>query len=551
MPALYKTAAITLLAALPFSSFALERTALLPGQTKTFVRVSNTINFWEELKKSSVGKLWVDQQFQDFIGNPDVETWQEILFSGEEDDPRNQVMVEQLKMLSGELIIAFDEEMENPYIIAAMTEEDFERSLELDENLLEVTEDPFEVVKSTFQDVEIIKHIENPGSEAERFSWQTFFEGTFILGYSKEWVEQNIVRMKKEAVTEPTGNPVMNINLPLTPLLEEVLSEGIEGDTERAVMEALGLFSIENFSCRIELFEDEMIVDNNLAISDLNRGIFALLNTEPSDLPTVTFIPENIATLEVGRFDLLNLWQEIPVFLADAQPEAKPQFDMILAMLQQQAGINIEQDLISNLGKKYVAFTTVEGELQESVIAIDLEDGIAFRQGLESAISAPGLQPYVASGLDISDFLDHTIYSLKDDLPEDKMGVALLNDYLLYGTYKGIQQVIRSETSEAAENQSFEQSELVQGLRRYISDEAFGFSAIDWKKNMGALVAEFNHPHYTMMIQQKWAQSGSPLPPPDFSKLPSSDHMAQYFNTSYQYVEARGNGLHQKIILKY
>lgn len=546
-----KFTALSLLSALPFVAFSLERTDLLPGQAKTFVRISNTVNFWEEVQKSSLGKLWADQQFQDFIGNPDAETWQEIFFSGQEADPQNQVLMDQLKMLTGEVIIAFDAEMEDPYIIAAMTEEDFLRSLELDEQLLNVTEDAFEIVKSTFQDVEIIKHIENPGSGAERFSWQTHVGSTFILGYTKEWVEQNVVRLKKEEITEPAGNPVMNLNLPLTPLIEEALSEGEEGVTERAMLEALGLFSIENFACRIELQDSQMIVDNNLSISDLNRGIFALLNTEPSDLPTVTFIPEDIATLEVGRFDLMNLWQEVPVFLADAAPEAKPQFDMILAMLQQQSGISIEQDLIANLGKKYVAFSTVDGELQESVIAIELEDGMAFRSGLETAMAAPGLQPYIATGLDLSVFLDHTIYSLKNELPEEKMGIALTGDYLLYGTYTGIQQVIRSESSEAAENQSFERSELVQGLRRYISDDAFGFSAIDWKKNMSVMMAEFNQPEYIYMIQQKWAQSGSALPPPDFSKLPPADHIAQYFNISYQYVEARGNGLHQKIILKY
>lgn len=551
MSAFRKFTTLSLLIALPLAASALERTDLLPGQAKTFVRISNTVDFWEALKKSSLGKLWSDQQFQDFIGNPDAETWQEIFFSGQEEDPQNQVLLEQLKMLSGEVVIAFDAGMENPYIIAAMTEADFQRSLELDEQLLGVMEDRFEVVKSTFQDVEIIKHIENPGSGDERLSWQTHVDSTFILGYTKEWVEQNIVRLKKEAITEPTGNPILNMNLPLTPLIEEALSEGDEGKTERAMLEALGLFSIENLSCRIELRDTEMIVDNNLMISDLNRGIFALLNTDPSDLPTVTFIPENIATLEVGRFDLMNLWQEIPVFLADAAPEAKPQFDMILSMLQQQSGISIEQDLIANLGKKYVAFSTVDGEQQESVIAIELKDGMAFKAGLETAMAAPGLQPYIASGLDLSVFRDHTIYSLKNELPEDKMGIALTGDYLLYGTYAGIQQVIRSESSEAAENQAFEQSELVKGLRRYVSDDAFGFSAIDWKKNMSALLAEFNQPEYTFMIHQKWAQSGSALPPPDFSKLPPADHMAQYFNISYQYVEATPNGLHQKIILKY
>ena len=37
----------------------------------------------------------------------------------------------------------------------------------------------------------------------------------------------------------------------------------------------------------------------------------------------------------------------------------------------------------------------------------------------------------------------------------------------------------------------------------------------------------------------------------DFNKLPAADHIASFFNVSYQYAEATDSGLHQRIILKY
>ena len=98
---------------------------------------------------------------------------------------------------------------------------------------------------------------------------------------------------------------------------------------------------------------------------------------------------------------------------------------------------------------------------------------------------------------------------------------------------------------------AFEQTELVQGLRKEVSSSAFGFGAVDWKLNMDAIMAELTKPEYMSLIEQNWATSGSVLPPPDFKKLPSADHIASFFNVSYQYVEANNNGLHQKIILKY
>jgi hypothetical protein len=544
----HKASALLFLLTLPLASPALQRTELLPPQGQTYVQISNTTNFWAKLQKSSIGQFWKDQQFQDFLGNPDGETWNSFFLNGDSEE-EDEVFIEQLKMLTGELVLSMDSKTEEVYIIADMSEADFKRGLELDDQLRNVAEDPFEIIKSTFQDVEIIQHINNPGTEEEEISWQAHVDRTFVLGYTREWVEQCIVRLKKEPVTEPVGNPVLNVNIPVKNLLLDSL-EG-SNDEDLALFDALGLLGIETFSSRIELFDTEMVMDNNFVINDLQNGLFSLLDTEPSELPTVTFIPENISSLEVGRFDLLGLWKEIPEILAGANPQAKPQFDMMLAMVQQQAGINFEQDLLAHLGTQYLAFSTPRDNMQSSIIALELNDGIAFRQGLESALTAPMVAPYVASALEIADFLDYSIYTLKAADPTATMGVAVIDDYLLYGDPEGLRQVIRSVANEAAANTAFEQTELVQGLRKQIKPEAFGFSAVDWKKNMDSIVAELSKPEYITALQQYWAKSGSALPPPDFSKLPTADHIASFFNTSYQYIETSPSGLHQKVILKY
>ncbi|MDH3981689.1 MAG: hypothetical protein OES84_02175 [Kiritimatiellaceae bacterium] len=550
MSRILKTIALSLLAALPLAASALDRTELLPPSAQTYVRISDTTTFWNKLKVSSIGKLWQDQQFQDFLGNPDNETWQELFFDGEM-DAEDEVMLEQLKMLSGEVILAFDLKSEEPYIIAAMSQEDFIRSLDLDEKLKDSSEQPFEIIKSSFQDVEIIQHIENGGTPEEEKSWQANIGNTLILGYTREWIEQSIVRLKKETPKEPEGNPEFNINVPVSSLIKTSMEDDGAAASQLALFEALGIFDITTFSSTIVLKDDRLEADNRLVISDLARGLFTLLDLQPSELPTVTFIPENIASLEVGRFNLLRFWQEIPSLLSSASPEMKPQFDMILGMIQQQAGINLEQDLLSNLGTKYIAFATVEDNNQISVVAVDLKDGAAFKKSFETALAAPAMQSYVAMGLESLDFLDHTLYTIKNNDPETPIAFTITADYLLYGHPNGLRQTLRSITSEAAENQAFERTELVKGLRQNITPRAFSYNAVDWKKNMDAIIKEFNRPEYTSIILQKWATSGSALPPPDFSKLPSSNHIAEFFNVSYQYIEANSSGLHQKIILKY
>ena len=550
MSIFHKAAALTLIATLPLPALALKRTELLPPDGQAHVRISNTVDFWAKLKKSSVGQLWMDQQFQDFMGNPELDAWHSLFFEGESTE-EDKVFVEQMKMLTGEVVFAVDMKTDDIYIIADMSAEDFERGLELDENLRSVVEDPFEVVKSSFQGVEIVQHIDNPGTDDEISSWQAHVDRTFVLGYKQEWVEQCIVRLKNDEITEPSGHPVLSFSLPVKDLFLDSLGDSPADQEDRRLFDALGLLGISSFTSRFELHDNEMIVNNNLMISDLDRGLFKMLDTEPSELPTVTFIPENITSLEVGRIDLLSLWQEIPVILTQLDPASKQQFDMMLAMVQQQTGVNLEQDLLIHLGTKYLSFATVDGETQSSIIALELKDGIAFKQGLESALTAPTMAPYVAAALDQSDFLDHTIYTLKDTPPEDQMGVAITDDHLLWGTPDGLRQTLRAITSDAAANNAFEQTELVQGLRKQVAPGAFGFGAIDWKKSMDIIMAELAQPEYTRLIEEKWATSGSPLPPPDFDKLPSAEHIAQFFNVSYQYIEATDSGLHQKIILKY
>ncbi|MDZ8118918.1 hypothetical protein [Pontiella agarivorans] len=547
-----KISTLSLVLALPLASFALQRAQLLPPNGQTYFRISNTVAFWEALQKSSLGQLWQDQQFQDFMGNPELEAWHNFFYDGDTDE-ETRVFVEQMEMLTGEVVLAFDSETENIFIIAAMSDDDFEQSLELDENLRTVTENPFDVVRRSFQGVEIIQHIDSPGTDNETSSWQTHIGNTFILGYNREWVEQCIIRLKNDPVTEPAGLPVFNMNLPVNDLIRQSLkgSSAEVAAKDQSLFNALGLLNVNYLSCRIEMHDDEMVVNSTLNARDLENGLFSLLDTEPSELPTVTFIPEDLTSLEVGRIDLPGLWQEIPAILQQIDPGTKPQFDMMLAMLQQQTGINLEQDLLENLGTQYLSFSIVENDSASSVIALELKDGMAFKQGLESALTSPSMQPYVAAALDISDFLNHSIYTLKQAPSDEQMGIAVTDDYLLYGNPDGLRQTLRAITSTGAANNAFEQSQLVQGLRRHVPSEAFGFSAIDWKKYMHIIVAELEHGEIPALIMQNWARSGSALPPPDFSKLPTAEHIAQFFNVSYQYIQAGNNGLHQKIILKY
>jgi hypothetical protein len=547
---------LALLLAIPPASSALERTVLIPSDAQTYVRISNVTNFLSELKKSSAGRLWADRQFQDFIGNPDAEIWREMLFDGEE-SAENEMYMEQLKMLTGELILAFNTKAGTMRIIAGMNTEVFQRSLVLDERLSEIGENPFRIIRDTFQDVEIIQHIEAPGTPQEESTWQAHLNHTLVMGDSREWVEKSIVQLKKGAVKEPEGNPELNLNLPLAEFIRDKMLEKqnpalspMAPDPE-VVLESLGLMGIEKLTTRIELQDKEMVVDSTLTATSLEKGIFTLLEFQPVELPAVGFIPENIAMIEVGRFNLLRFWQEIPAILSVAMPAAKPQFDIMLNLLRQQTGIDVEQDLLVHLGTRYFAFSAMEEDSLLSVTAIDLKDSQAFKAGLETALASPSLQSQVTMLLETVEFLGHSLYISKNTAPSESIAFAIMGNYLLYGHPDALRQVIRTETSGAVSGGAYERTELITGMRQSVPQTAFNFSAVDWKKFMEAVIHELTKPDRTRLILRSWAMHGGALPPPDFNKLPSTDHIASFFNTTYQYIEKTGEGLHQRIILKY
>ncbi len=550
---------LSILLTLPLATWAMERTELLPDNAQNYVRISDTTRFLSQFKASSVGKLWADSQFQDFLGNPDAEIWKALFFE-DESEAEAELNMKQMKLAKGEVVIAFNME-EEFFLILAMDEAGYQRNQELDIKLNELSDHSRNIIKDSFQDVEITRHIENSEAPDEESHWEAHFKNTLLVGSTREWIEKCIVQLRKETPVEPTGNPTLSMKLALSSLIrdgvlvgmKESLAEDQEPPTydPEVLFDALGLMGIENFFFKLELKDTEMVADSTLRVTDLTKGLFTLFDVRPSELPTVTFIPEDIASLEVGRFNLLRFWQEIPNVLATAMPSVKPQFDMVMAMVQQQVGIDLEQDLLAHLGTKYLSFSTTEDDQQISVIAVDLKDGAAFKTGLETTMASPMLQAQIATVLNTETFLDHTIYTITDEDPNEELAFSVKGDYLLYGHPAGLRQVIRTQNSDAAANTSFEQSTLVKGLRKHVPSHAFGYSAIDWKKNMDVLVRELSKPEYISIVQQKWAASGSPLPPPDFSKLPTSDHIASFFNVSYQYAEATDEGIHQKIILKY
>lgn len=541
----------TILLTAPSLSLALNRTELLPENSQSRIHINNVSNVLHQVKISPLGQLWSDEQVQNFLGNITAEDCMELLNEGELKEI-DELYLEEAKMLKGEVAVAIETETEEPYLVTEMSQEDFEMSLEIDQKINELSESPIEIKYDTFQDVQLIEHIE-PALDEEgepTSSWQAHLGNTLISGPSKNWIEQSIVRIQNDPITEPKGTPTISVNIPVNQLISMFLEKDDADETAKTMLDALGLLSIQRFNMSLELHDDHMVSTSNLHVSDLTKGLFTLLDLSPTTLPDEAFIPTELITFEAGRFNLLGLWKEVGNILDLVAPEVKPQYDMIPMMAMQMLNIDIEQALLANLGPRYFSYTVGTGDDIHSVVAVDLKDSTSFQTALETAITSPMLQQQLASILETETFLDTTLYSFvipDDSGNEEKGAFCMLDQQLLYGELAGVQQAIRTLNNA----EPLADNKLLNQLRDKIPENAFGYSIVNWKYYIHELIGYLKKPEIQQAITQQMAINGTPIPPLDFDKLPSASHLAQFFNINYQYIESTADGLHHKVIVEY
>lgn len=123
-----------------------------------------------------------------------------------------------------------------------------------------------------------------------------------------------------------------------------------------AVLEALGLDGLEQIIASTgfdgERWQSELFVH---APSE-RRGLLSVLEGAPLDADFLNLVPRDVTWFGVGQFDLAALVDVIREASQAANPQAAGQFDDTLMMLSMQTGVDIEAELIDNLGSTWLMY---------------------------------------------------------------------------------------------------------------------------------------------------------------------------------------------------
>jgi len=505
-----------------------ERSALMDPKAHIVFRISNGEAFLKAIKDSPYGKLWNSPEMKPFLNNQSLE--HALIKSMFLNQVKPSAMDEALElnrkilsMLKGEVIAGFELEKsgKNKYqdkdteffALAEMDEADYKKIQELFQLESKVIGEKTISQRHTFQEVELIQNItidtnddvdvdtdvdSDIDDKGEKSDWMAFCGDTFINASNRQWVEQCIVRLKKEVPQKPIGPPIFQIWLPdgFINRLVKAKQEN-EGPPDSAtIFRALGfdMLGKVSFEWRMSPLYSEI----NLHVQNKGgkKGLWTVLSKDP--VPHSLFlgyVPEDVLSYQVIRLNIHAFWQEIPSMLDTFGPQASAQFRMGLTAASQMLQVDIERDIVANLDTVLASYSQLEGIQDVSLYAWQLRNSMAMEKTLGKLFAEGAwLRRMMKDNFEHLDLQEHKVYSFKipqyqeppdetapKNLPAIKpvsYGITIVDGDLVFGRLNLIRSFIHGSRDNRT-GRKFYQSPLFTQMIQRVPDNAVGYGFSD------------------------------------------------------------------------
>jgi hypothetical protein len=159
--------------------------------------------------------------------------------------------------------------------------------------------------------------------------------------------------------------------------------------TPEALISALGLDSLHYLYYGLRFKNDDMIASGFFS-ADSSHGLGRLILGSFGDhYPTPDFVPASVANVNGAAFNFGSLLFNIRDMVFTAMPMLSVAYNMQIAQIQTQAGVNLETDLVGNIDSGLVSFVVDTGASAadtntfQQVFAFKLKDGMAFKKAAD------------------------------------------------------------------------------------------------------------------------------------------------------------------------
>jgi hypothetical protein len=490
------TLALLVTAAAAAAPAAVRLEAIIPADTDMVLVIDDVPRFLERWSESPLGRAWNDPQMKRFLApmrdDMEIDRWEEIVRgeTGLELDeilgaftgqvalllPDMQQIVEAAEGEEAEQVAMLAEVGENEQIIRQLLELDLDSSRdELEENeKLEEVEEEFE--GETLH----VRRLTNADGEEEGEGW-AIVEGFAVMAEPKSYLQQIVGAVKERTSDAPLkdspGFRKVRGRVPTTdllvyfdfgavlPVIEEALKNDLEdpeapnpmGLTGQALLDALAFDAIQSIFVSTTMMEGATHIDVGLQYTE-DRGLMKILAFEPGPVQLPDFLPDDAVEASAANFSLPKMWQALKEILGALNPAFSGMLDMQLAQLNATHGFDLEKGVFGSLGDRFVAAKylrpaeepgeTPSLDVLDQIFGISVTDRQSLEMGLEALKSMAGAG---AELFEVTEYLDHTIFTLKQEMPSEpgapaqRLAYTLTDDYLLLST--GTQAPLRAAVS--------------------------------------------------------------------------------------------------------
>lgn len=522
---------LALLVAIPAAATpaAVRQEAIISADTDMVLLIDDVPRFLERWSESPLGRAWSDPQMKRFLApmrdDMAIDHWEEIVRgeTGLELDEILGTFTGQVALLLPDIRQAIETaEDEGPEQFAMVAEvgandELVRRLLELDLDSsregLEENEKLEEVAEEFRGETLHVRHLTTADGEEEGEGW-AMVAGFAVMAEPKSYLQQIVGAVKERACDSPLkddpGFRKVRGRVPATdllvyfdfgavlPMIEEAFQKNLDdpeapnpmGITSRAVLDALAFDAIQSVFVSTTLMDRATHIDVGLQYTE-DRGLLKILAFEPGPVRLPDFLPDDAVEASAANFSLPKMWQALKEILGAVNPGFSSMLDMQLAQLNANHGFDLEKGVFGSLGNRFVAAKylrpaeepgeTPSLDVLDQIFGISVTDRQSLEMGLEALKSMAGAE---AELFEVTEYLDHTIFTLKQAMPSEpgapaqRLAYTLTDDYLLLST--GTQAPLRAAVSRGNRSgkQLWDRSEVKRALKT-LPPDASGLSFYD------------------------------------------------------------------------
>ncbi|MCP4219438.1 MAG: hypothetical protein GY765_32685 [bacterium] len=540
-----------------------QRKELLPDSSGMVVRISNAPQFGKAFKESPLGQLWNSPKMKPFFNGGSLADAIAGEFAGGEPGKPGSAEIarlsgQELDMLEGEFVLSFGSAQSGVYIVAAMSEENFEKSLLIDRKLRKLKNTKKVNKTHTFQGVKLVETI----SEDETGStsiWQTCYKGSLVQTSDRDWLEKTIVRLKKAAPAEPKGLPVFQLEIAGTmvrQLAGTLLQASQKEKTPQiaGLISAMGLEQLESILIKHTLRPDAATSVIRVLNNGEMKGVWAMLKKEPVPFKhRLAHVPEKVYSYQVTRLDFNAFWLEMPQIINKFSPAFSTQFDTMLTQLNAMLKVDISRDFFGNLDTLLTTYSIMDRVQNSALYAVQLREPAVTEKFLDIVLGENSMAKMnMEESLQLEELAGHRIYVMKfpvaptapqgQVLPSYALSVA--DGSLVLGEDKLVRTLIHNLTSK--KKSAFYSGPLFKSMIKHVPDHACSYAFFDMQRWVGQLLTfleTFKFPSTAVDKQTKkdtsyLMQFMENLQP---SKLPSAEFISSFFGKGFSYNEMKKN----------